>query len=84
MVVNLIGSGPRLRYVTPTMVVLTLTWLVVYVCAFTDPGGLAARHWPLVLVGVAGAVIGNITAIGGGLVFIPVLMFAYHTDPVSA
>ena len=84
MVVNPIGSGPRLRYVTPTMVVLTLAWFVVYVCAFTDLEGLAVRRWPLILVGIAGAVIGNITAIGGGLVFIPVLMLVYHTDPVSA
>jgi uncharacterized protein len=66
------------------MVILTLAWLLVYVRAFADPAGLAARHWPLILVGVAGALIGNITAIGGGLVFIPVLMFVYHTDPVSA
>ena len=74
----------RFRYVTPTMVILTLAWLLVYVRAFTNPGELAARHWPLIFVGVAGALIGNITAIGGGLIFIPVLMFAYHTDPVSA
>ena len=52
--------------------------------AFPDPAGLAAKNWPLIFVGVAGAIIGNITAIGGGLVFIPVLMFVYHTDPVSA
>jgi uncharacterized membrane protein YfcA len=66
------------------MVILTLLWLVVYLCAFPDPAGLAAKNWPLILVGLAGAIIGNITAIGGGLVFIPVLMFVYRTDPVSA
>lgn len=46
--------------------------------------GLAAQNWPLILVGFGGAIIGNITAIGGGLVFIPVLMFAYSLDPVSS
>ena len=66
------------------MMALTLLWLFVYLSAFPNPAGLAARNWPLILVGVAGAVIGNLTAIGGGLVFIPVLMFVYHTDPVSA
>jgi len=66
------------------MVILTLVWLVVYLRAFPDPAGLAAKNWPLILVGVAGAFIGNITAIGGGLVFIPVLMFVYRTDPVGA
>jgi uncharacterized membrane protein YfcA len=74
----------RFRYVTPLMVILTLVWLVVYIEAVPDPVRLAANNWPLVFVGVAGAIIGNITAIGGGLVFIPVLMFVYHTDPVSA
>ena len=48
------------------------------------PGALAARNWPLVLVGVVGAVIGNFTAIGGGLVFVPTMIFAYHADPVAA
>jgi uncharacterized protein len=74
----------RLRYVTPLMVILTLLWLFVYLCVFPDPAGLAAKNWPLILVGLAGAIIGNITAIGGGLVFIPVLMFVYRNDPVSA
>jgi uncharacterized protein len=74
----------RFRYVTPLMVILTLVWLVVYIEAVPDPVRLAANNWPLVFVGVAGAIIGNITAIGGGLVFITVLMFVYHTDPVSA
>ena len=66
------------------MVILTLSWLVVYIGAVPDPARLAAKNWPLIFVGVGGAIIGNITAIGGGLVFIPVLMFVYHTDPVSA
>ena len=66
----------RLRYFTPWLFVLTAVWLVVYVACF--------RNWPLVLVGVLGATIGNITAIGGGLVFIPVLMFAYQADPLTA
>ncbi len=74
----------RLRYVTPMMVALTLVWLFIYLLVFPDPAGLAAKNWPLILVGIAGAGIGNITAIGGGLVFIPVLMFAYRADPVSA
>jgi uncharacterized membrane protein YfcA len=74
----------RFRYFSPWLVLLTAAWCVIYFGMFPDPVGLAARNWPLVFVGVCGAVIGNITAIGGGLVFIPVLMFAYSTDPVSA
>jgi uncharacterized membrane protein YfcA len=45
---------------------------------------LAHRNWPLIVVGVLGAVIGNLTAIGGGIVFLPVMIFGYGMDPVSA
>ena len=71
-------------YFTPWLFVFTLLWLVVYRFAFSDPLRLAADNWPLILVGVFGAFIGNVTAIGGGIVFIPVMMFAYKVDPVSA
>lgn len=74
----------RLRYFTPWLVVATVVWLVIYCTVFPDPAGLAARRWPLVLVGVAGAIIGNVTAIGGGLVFVPVMIFVYALDPVSS
>jgi uncharacterized membrane protein YfcA len=74
----------QFRYFTPALFIFTAVWLVIYIGFFPDPGKLAAQNWPLILVGVVGAVIGNITAIGGGLVFIPVLMFVYHTDPLSA
>ena len=72
------------RYVTTGMILFTLLWLIVYLFVFPDPVGLAAKNWPLVLVGIAGAIIGNITAIGGGLVFIPVLMFGYHISLMAA
>ena len=71
-------------YFTPWLFVFTLVWLVAYRFAFPDPLGLAANNWPLIIVGVFGAFIGNVTAIGGGIVFIPVLMFVYKVDPVSA
>ena len=71
-------------YFTPWLFVFTLVWLVAYRLVFPDPMGLAANNWPLIIVGVFGAFIGNVTAIGGGIVFIPVLMFVYNVDPVSA
>ena len=71
-------------YFTPWLFVFTLVWLVAYWFAFPDPLGLAASNWPLIIVGVFGAFIGNVTAIGGGIVFIPVLMLVYNVDPVSA
>jgi uncharacterized membrane protein YfcA len=74
----------RFRYFTPWLLILTGLWLVIYVACFPHPAELAARNWPLILMGLAGAVVGNFTSIGGGLVFIPVLMFAYDLNPVSA
>lgn len=72
------------QYFQPLLLLLTLVWLAIYSTAFPDPIGLAAENWPLIFVGVAGAIIGNVTAIGGGLVFIPVFTFIYQIDPVSA
>lgn len=73
-----------MRYFSPWLVVLTLVWLAVYCAVFPHPLELAARRWPLVFVAVAGALIGNITAIGGGLVFVPVMIFVYALNPVSS
>ena len=78
------ATRSRLRYFSPWLLVATAVWLAVYCTALPNPGTLAAHHWPLVLVGVAGAVIGNFTAIGGGLVFVPVMIFVYALDPVSS
>jgi len=77
-------AAPRIRYFSPWLVVFTLVWLVVYIRFFPSPGALAARNWPLVLIGVAGATIGNLTAIGGGLVFVPTMIFVYSANPVAA
>ncbi len=78
------AAPTRLRYFSPWLLVATAVWLAVYCLAFPTPGALAARNWPLVFVGLAGAIIGNVTAIGGGLVFVPVMIFVYALDPVSS
>lgn len=78
------SSPTSFRYLSPWLLILTGVWVLIYLLVFPDPLALFLKNWPLILVGVAGAFIGNMTAIGGGIVFIPVLMFAYKTDPVSA
>ena len=47
------AAAPRIRYFSPWLVVFTLVWLVAYVRFFPSPGALAARNWPLILIGVA-------------------------------
>ena len=74
----------KLRYWTWGLPAFAAAWLAVYLAVFPDPAGLAAKNWPLFLVGVAGAALGNATAVGGGLVFIPAVMFGWHLAPVEA
>ncbi len=72
------------RYLSPWLLAATAIWLVIFLYAFPDPGKIFSEYGILILVGFIGAIIGNITAIGGGIVFIPVLMFVYHVDPVTS
>jgi uncharacterized protein len=59
-------------------------WVAVLCLCFSDPLALLGRNWPLILIGFAGAVVGNATAVGGGIVFIPAAIFVYHFSPVTA
>jgi len=78
------GAIRPLKYWTWWMPVVVAAWGLVLVGAFPDAGGLIRRHWPLFGVGFLGAVLGNATAVGGGLVFIPVFILAYALQPVTA
>lgn len=75
---------PSFRYLSPWLLVATAAWFGIFLFAFPNPGEIFSEYGILILVGFIGAIIGNITAIGGGIVFIPVLMFVYHLDPVKA
>jgi uncharacterized membrane protein YfcA len=61
-----------------------LAWLAFFFSAFPQPLTLFQQNWALIFVGIAGAFIGNITAVGGGLVFVPAMIFVYHLPPVVA
>lgn len=61
-----------------------LAWSLVYFSLMPNAAATLDSNWVFILVGFVGAIIGNTTAIGGGLVFIPVLIFAYHLEPVAA
>lgn len=60
------------------------TWAIVLFVAFPDAVGLIRSNWPLVILGFVGAVIGNATAVGGGIVFIPIGILVYHFAPLTA
>lgn len=77
-------EGSKLRFFSPWLPLLTLVWLAIFLAFFDQPLALASKHWPLVIAGIFGALLGNTTAIGGGIVFMPLLIGVYHLDPVSA
>lgn len=78
------AAGGQLRYWTWWLPGFTAVWLVWFLNAFPDPVAVARSHWPLAFVALAGATIGNATAVGGGLVFIPVLVLVYRLGPVES
>jgi len=59
-------------------------WAVTYFALMPDALAELRTGWVFIIVGFFGAIIGNLTAIGGGLIFIPVLIFGYHVAPVLA
>lgn len=71
-------------YFSKWLIIFSLIWALIFFNFFPEPLELFARNWPLILIGIVGAIIGNVTSIGGGIVFIPVLMFIYKLDPLSS
>lgn len=59
-------------------------WLSLYLLLCPEPLVLASKRWTLIPTGFLGAIIGNMSAIGGGLVFIPVMLFVYKLPPIMA
>ena len=64
--------------------VFVIAWTLILASCFADPLGLVSRNWPLVGVGFIAAVLGNSTAVGGGFVFIPVMILVYQFPSVVA
>lgn len=72
------------RYWSPWLLVFTVAWLACYFWLAPDPAALMRRNWIFCVVGFCGAVVGNISAIGGGIVFIPLMIFLFKFHPVDA
>jgi len=61
-----------------------LAWLAVWLACFPAPLALAREHGALVAVGFGVAVVANATAIGGGILFIPIMVLGYGLSPLVA
>lgn len=67
-------------------------WLLLYVAAWgltycrvaPQPILLFKHNAVFIAVGFCGALLGNISAVGGGIVFIPVMIFLFHLGAVDA
>ncbi len=72
------------RYWSWWLLVFVAVWTGFYLYFAPEPLALFQKNWIFVFVGVCGAILGNISAVGGGIVFIPVMIFLFHTPPVLA
>ena len=72
------------RYWSWWLLVFAAVWAGFFFYFAPEPIELFQKNWIFILVGVCGAILGNISAVGGGIVFIPVMIFLFHTPPVSA
>ncbi|MGA7711582.1 MAG: sulfite exporter TauE/SafE family protein [Rhizomicrobium sp.] len=72
------------RYWSPWLLLFAAVWLIGLFTLAHDPIVLLERNWVFIPVGFGGAVLGNISAVGGGIVFIPVIIFIFHLPPVTA
>jgi len=67
-----------------SLLAFLIFWLILYFLLAPSPLTLASQRWTLILTGFAGAMIGNLSAVGGGLVFIPVMIFICKLPPIIA
>lgn len=74
----------QISYWTWWLPLFGLVWLVFVFTTFRQPIALIQQNWPLIFVGLAAGLIGNITAVGGGIVFVPAMLFAFHLPAVMA
>ncbi|HXR04718.1 MAG TPA: sulfite exporter TauE/SafE family protein [Verrucomicrobiae bacterium] len=78
------GGERHFHYWSPWLLLFAAVWLAGYFSLAHDPLALFKRNWVFIPVGFCGAVLGNISAVGGGIVFIPVIMFVFYLPPVTA
>jgi uncharacterized membrane protein YfcA len=78
------GKEHDFRYWSWWLLLFVLAWIGIYLSLAHDPVALFQKNWVFIFVGVGGAILGNISAVGGGIVFIPVMIFLFGLPPVVA
>jgi uncharacterized protein len=78
------ATGRHFRYWSWWLLAFLFCWTAGYFALAPDPVALFEKNWVFIPVGFGGAVLGNISAVGGGIVFIPVIIFIFKLNPVTA
>ncbi len=78
------GIERHFRYWSWWLVLFVLVWVTGYASLARDPVTLFQQNWVFIAVGFCGAILGNISAVGGGIVFIPVIIFLFQLPAVTA
>lgn len=72
------------KYFSSGLLAFMALWVMAFTLFMPNPVEAFLQGYPYLFVGFGGAVIGNLTALGGGLVFIPILIMIAHVPPVLA
>jgi uncharacterized membrane protein YfcA len=72
------------QYWSKWLLLFVVLWSICYFHFAPQPLQLLSRNWPFIFVGFLGAILGNISAVGGGIIFIPSMIFIFHLPPVIA
>lgn len=85
--VSVEAAPPRerhFRYWSWWLALYLAAWVITEVSVAHEPIALLRHGSIFILVGFCGAILGNISAVGGGIVFIPVMIFLFHIAAVDA
>ena len=83
MPVSTLNNRP-LRYWNSGLLFFVLAWLAIYSAVTPDPVALFEQNALFIPIGFGAALLGNLSAIGGGIIFIPAMIFIFHLPPVTA
>lgn len=77
-------KNQEFKFWSKSVFIFFLAWVALLFFGFDSPRALVSENWSYTVLGFFGAILGNLSAVGGGIVFIPATMFIYHLSPVQA
>lgn len=78
------GSAPRRPLWSWRLLALIALWVIGAIAVREQGAAPFLERWPLFFVAVFGAVVGNATAVGGGLIFVPYMILFENLDPLQS